>query len=722
MTISSISYSFTVNRVQFQTEVDTYVNIQKRRETVNYKSVSSASNTNLCFVQGEEVNSLTNLTIDDRSTSLLQNRIVADTENQILEDSFGFSIETDQFLVTNRFTTNLSTQTRIPLYFQHQVNYILGAGEFFQDIDLVDKDFNPISTSTYLVDYDSGIVYSNYKNSFDIITALYKVYYVKYTVKFTSGVIKKYVEILNNLAVFKPATVEDLDETTGAFLPGLNVYLIEENIANHFDILLPTIDDWGIKRNSQTRLSIVSPPPTGVEDPWFVNIRNGSFLSTGETGFNKYYIPEFNTQSFVPYYPYKQTDETSYRVTSRIIKTLQESIVVDDTELLYPSIIIMDKDENIKFGFTADPLLVGTTILDSTVNFSNTRLGDSTAGGTLADQLSDSISSSSIDKNGFIVIPAGYEIKETDIIRSIYTYEEINYQYTLFDFNPLFSSDLAKKRLAIVVRPESIGSSITETLYYLLVNEDGLVIESDIDFTLSGLNDTVENLILVSGLWYDRDPTTASWSTPGSLDFVRECTVEGANNQDDMLILGDIYTRNHIAPNTLILNDIRVRGGGYLDSENSTWDSANWEGQPFPGAAALYVEVPISIIDIADGSLGAAQIHDIAKRHIAQGIYPVVHGYNDYCPTISGIDIVESGFFKFVWSEIPPDGWFNIYDSTDGSDFLSLLYSGVADNSFTYSGVLGEYINVVGYPIGDTRAFTSGPIDSIQLIEVPEVI
>jgi hypothetical protein len=135
-------------------------------------------------------------------------------------------------------------------------------------------------------------------------------------------------------------------------------------------------------------------------------------------------------------------------------------------------------------------------------------------------------------------------------------------------------------------------------------------------------------------LWYDRDPSTVSWATAGSVDFVKNCTVEGSNNQDDILILGDIYVRQAIEPNNLVLNDIRVQGGGIREdlieeSINTNpevewyWDISQWDGKSFPGMASVFIEVPVDLLESLGGTFTPDRIHDITKRHIALGVYPV---------------------------------------------------------------------------------------------------
>jgi hypothetical protein len=731
MTLEHLGQEFTIDQVSFTKKTDCFVNIQKRKELVQYRSASSSSNVNLSFVQSEDVNSSVNLTVNDRSTSLVANKVLTELADQILDDVAGFTIETDLFFVTDVFTVDLITQQRIPLFFQHNLSRVLSGGETYNDIRVVDQSFEDVLKSQYSVDSTDGIVYSNLENTFDPITGLSELFFVTYTVKKTNGVLERYTEILNNQPVFRLAELDDIDLGSGTILPGRKVYIVQEDIGDNFSVTLPVLTDYGLRRSSVSRIEVLLPEATTSEDPWFIRVRSGKFLSTGVTGIKKFYVAEFTSQSFVPYLPYKQTDETSYRVSSRIIKTLKNKIAISQSELLFPEVIVYRSDGTFKFALTSNPARLGDQTYATGTYFSNVLLGSSKVAGTGLNASTDPISGSSIDSyGGFIVLPAGYEVSETDTIRSIYTYSEDDYEFSLFDFNPLSSADLVNQRVALVLRPEPLGSTLTQTLYYLVVNEDGLVVDSDIDFDLAGLPDSVENLIAASGLWYDRNPSGVFWSQPGGVDFVNNCSVEGAANQDDILILGDVYTREAIRPNSLVLNDIRIRGGGIRESEieNSIalnpeaewyWDMGIWDGKPYPGGASMFIDVPIELLSLTpSGELTPENISEIVRRHIALGTYPVVHAYNLYETLVSGLEYLPSGLIKLSWTPGPPDCVYNIYTSLSENGNFELLASGLSQTSFTTSGVADKHFAILGYPQGATSAFLGGSIFEAERVEL----
>lgn len=720
---SKIGHSFTVSEVDFTKSLDTYLNIQKRRDTVFFAPTSDAINVNLSYIESQDISSDKNLTIVDRSASLPQNRVIAQVEDLILLDVPGFTIETDLFLVTDQFTIDLNTQQRVPLFYSHRLSTTLNTGEIYSDIRLLDGEYKDIHSSAYTV--SSGVIYSNYQNEFDPSTGLSDLFFVTYVIKKSDNTIERYTEILNNAPVFHEATAADIDPDTGFILNGVKAYIIEEDIGGIFNVVLPVSTDYGLRRNETSRIVIQPPPLTPNADPWFVSIKNGKFLAPGVTGINKYHIAEFDNQFFVPFFPYKFTDETSYRVSNRIIKTLRNQIIISEDESLFPEVIVYSKDNIPKFAFTADPSKIGTSALDTGIRFSHARLGISRSAGLGLNNEDRSINESSIDSNnGFIVLPAGFEILETDIVRTRYTYIELNYEVTLFNFNLLESAEFLDERVVLFIRPEPLGSTLTKTLYYLIVNEDGLVIDHDIDFTLSGVNSTASGL-----LWYDRDPSTVFWANPSGMDFVEHCSVEGSDNQDDILILGDVFVREALAPNELVLNDIRTRGGGI--STNSIvsavrinpeaewfWDLGIWDGKPFQGAGAFFVDVPVEILNTVSGVLTPSNIREIVNRHAALGTYPVIHGYNTYQPTVTGINYLASGVIELSWTPALTDQVFDIFVGDGVSEEFSLYLSGITDTTITIaSGFNNSYV-VLGRRSSDTVDIIDGSIFDVKLIEV----
>jgi len=86
------------------------------------------------------------------------------------------------------------------------------------------------------------------------------------------------------------------------------------------------------------------------------------------------------------------------------------------------------------------------------------------------------------------------------------------------------------------------------------------------------------------------------------------------------------------------LVDTRVQGGGIKEDLVETFkgsypqvrwfhDIGHYDGTPFPGASAVLVDLPASLLEANGGVLTKAQIDSIVKHHLSFGVYPVIRFY-----------------------------------------------------------------------------------------------
>src|SRR5690606_17476601 len=101
----------------------------KRREQIVYRTNVPPESANIAFVSSNEVSSSSNLSITDRSTSLAANRAIQISETTINDSSF--TINTENFLLTDIFVEETSTISPIPLFYKH----ILSINNLRRDTD-----------------------------------------------------------------------------------------------------------------------------------------------------------------------------------------------------------------------------------------------------------------------------------------------------------------------------------------------------------------------------------------------------------------------------------------------------------------------------------------------------------------------------------------------------------------------------------------------------------
>lgn len=716
---------FTTKQVTKTWNFDTSLNVQKRREDVIFSTQSSPRFVNLAYVQSQDISSDKNLAINDRSTYLAENRAAEFVSDQILKSVSSFNIETDKFLVTDVFINGGTTLGSVPLFFQHKVSRVLLPGERFVDIQILDSNYNPLTLGTVKRDLDNGIVYSNLENTFDPDTGLYNLYFISYLVHQSNGALERYTELLNNQPVYRVAEVEDLDEF-GNIQTGIKVYIIQEDIGDSFSIKLPVLGDYGVRRLAVSSLRLLEPEVSSPHDPWFISVTNGKFIATvpvtsTTTSVFKYYVAEFAAQGYTPYYPYKLAYETSYRVNKRVIKTLRKNIAINKAEGLYPDVFVYKKDGTLKFALTANPDKIGKPAPGTGTLYSNVLLGDSRVSGIGINDSAYPVAGSSIDTfNGFIVLPAGYEISETDTVVTTYHYEEDRYEMSFLDLNPLSEASWLRNKLVVFVVPEQLGVTLTKSLYYLVVSEDGQVIDTDYE----GFDENIDD----GTLWYNRDPSTVSWAPPGSVEFLDKYSVEGTPSEHAFLVLGEVYVRGVGSPEALTFSDIRQRGGGIPEDKATElaqinpevdwyWDIKMWDGLPYPAAATYFVEVPVEILEECGGRFTSKAVREICMRHTAAGVYPIVYSYNNYEPAVTSINYTPSGTY-ISWTQHADDAIFDIYTSPYENGPWTLVASGIANNLAGNQALLSipetRYIIVTGRQSIDGHVCFSGPLKVIK--------
>lgn len=628
---------FTLATATKTVSVDTFTNIIRRREDIIFKARTNNSNVNISYFASKPLNSLTSLSIADRSSSLIANRIDADSSSVTITDTDTYTINTDKFIITDEFTDPNTTIGEVPLYSQHIIDIAkvprvsstdltLPATTTLVSVEILDSNFSPIQVGEIKLDTTKGIIYNNLASSYDPTTGEYTVYHVRYTVNI-SGVVYDYTDLLSNIDIYKVAGIDDLDLLTGRIIQdGRKVYLIEE-VGNNFTVTLPTVGDYAFKVTSNAKLKIIPPPPVDINNPWSVSITNTQFYTTVLSQTLKYSVAEFNNQSWNPNQPIKKsTKEVSTFLAGNLLKTNFGKIQQDNLQDLFVDVLVNDSGGNGLAAFSTDPTKAGDIASNNAPYLYWTKF---TRKGI-----------KSIDAAGGFIEIEGYTLKSTYQLISTYYYEEDEYEFSLIDFNPINNPSSLNTKTSIFVDPDTLSSSKTQTLYYLRSDQSGKVIDSNwYGFsTESGiLNDS-------RTLYYEKIPDFIHSPASGLALFVGEYTTEGSGV---LLVLGDIEITEEDSPENGTVLDTRVRGGGIIESivpdakrlnpeTNWYWDLGYWDGTPYPGNSSYYIEIPVGVMEGANGIFLSNQVKEIVQRHTAAGVYPVVKAYG-IDPTISGV-------------------------------------------------------------------------------------
>lgn len=725
MSYASLSNTFTVNQVPVEVDTDAFLNILRRREKFAFRSRVADSSVGISYVGNEAISSEKTLFVADKSSDLTSNRIENITQYLVVPNIMAYDIETTNFLVTDVFTTETSTIQNIPLFFNHIIstinvprvsdtNYTLNSVKL-TNIQIVDRFFNPIKDPEIFIDTDKGIIYNNLLNSFDSVDGTTQTYYVQYSLRVGNQVIN-YIEILNNTNVYRLATFDDLTNLLTIIPDGRKVYLLEANTGSGYHITLPTTSTYAFKITATSKIQIISPVALDSKKPWLVEISNSTIFGNSY----KYYLPEFSLQAWNPVFPTKQRiEEESTVIDKGLIKLDKQNIFEDSIGNLWLTLEINDKNNIGVAAFTNNPILIGTLASNGEVFVQWNSLNRKGI--------------RSIDyKTGFIDLD-GIQLKSNYNILTTYYFTESNYEFTLFDFNPINNPDILEQRVIIFLDPDLItGTPKSQTIYYLITDPTGKVIQSNwYNFLNNG-----ETLLNGHPLFYDSIPSYLTYPTAEL--FVQNYTLRGIG---PILILGELYIGENSSPKRSTYFDVRTPGGGIKENKieeliaknievSSFMDIGFFDGTPYPGNASYFIEVPVEVLEGAGGVFRSNQIKDIVMRHTAAGVYPIVKAYgidpviDTIIPAETSIEIGWKSFPEILYNvyySLSAEGPWNVAntsllsDNSDGNIFtITGLSNGVVYYFFVVGGRLdseGIWIPSAGQPIGPNSSPAIGIIN-----------
>jgi len=756
MTKEHLGHKFQVSAVDLTVDTHCRLNIKKRYERVVYRTTTIKDNINLAFVQGRESAPRANLFISDRSTSLAQNRVPTALETKT--GTVGsLTLSVDKFLVTDVFTTAAATQAKTPLFYYHTLENYNEDNDDWDDktllsIKFTDQNLIPVAVTDYYTDTTNGYIYNNIENTYDVETGEANVYFIQYSVKVTSGasqVVTVYHELINNSPAFQLADFSHLDDL-GILDPTVKRYLLEESISGQsFTITLPTTKEYAWKETPASRLRVIQSDTPDTSNPWHVRVSNGKFISTLKTSpvasrNFKYYVAEFNSQTYVPFPPYKmiQKQQATW-ISDKLIK-VPRGVLFDVGIGLFTDLIVKDSTNTLKAAITNNPDKIGD-VYQGDIDWEN--------------------SIASLDESGgFIELTE--KLESTDEIIATYFIEESEYEFTSIDFNPVNNLDILRQRIVLYINPETSSTGeLDKSLYFLVVDPTGKIIYSSQAEENAGGSDPATTKLIAedfntSGIpthtfYYDIPSTDEGLTSRASgglgdieeFSFIDKYTVDSVlinetttnsgtlggfelNNYESnprFLVLGDLYTDTDQSAEGLVAYDVRKRGGGIKDEDRELslnaqaevswyWDIG--QEKTYPGMGAFYVEVPKSVNEGFGGVFDKDQVRTIVEKHMQAGGYPVVRYYG-YDPVI--IDTVStSGTIGFEWPSYGPGRQYNVYLSSDNKEFV--LMSGAPytdagvgnDNSLSIPGLIpGTEYYVYVAAINDDGYDEAGPVVKI---------
>lgn len=716
-TYTTIRQGLTVNSVPVQVDTSLRLNIRKRRERIVYRTITDKDNINIAYLLGTQTTPSNNLFIVDRSNSLVQNRIPSNDYTVVTAG--GLLINTDKVLITDTFTTDLPTAPKTPLFYVHTLKNFNSDIDNFADKILLTVEFanyvqKTIAFKEYVLDTDTGKIYNNIENIYDVLTGELSIKFIKYAVKTTTDgitTIETYHELVDNQPVYEEASWDDIDEY-GNIVSGRQKFISSSYASGaYYEIKLPSVQEYAYKEIPASRIRVLTPTAADTSLPWNVRVSNGSFLASLKNTTSTYLtysykVAEFASQLYNPYPPYKQQNkQTAIWIHKNLIKA-PRNVVYESTLALYTTIVIKDSSGTIYQVLTNDPDKIDTYYASTSILHEDGIL--------------------SIDRmNGFIEVAA--EIASSDIVEVYYFTEEDEYLFSAVDFNPVTNSDILKERIVIYTVPETTYTGeLDTTLHYLKVNQAGQIIYcSQVDDNPLSIETSTTKLrnedFNTDGspkheFYYDTASTASGLAYRASgintdaiadLSFIDKYTVESVlfyaqsgiaatyptsenlRENPHFLVLADITVGESEAPARLADFDVRVEGGGLKEE----YVTAAMLEQPevlhftdietpkfYPSAGSFYVQVPQSLLTINGGDWTKDQIRSVVDKHMRAGGYAAIdtYGLNPVITsTVSGIASV-----RVDWPSYGNNIAYNAYFSNDMEyDFVLASGSPFADNT-----------------------------------------
>ncbi len=646
---TTLGLQVTLGSLTRTTDVDLILNVYRRQESILYKSSHSIEAANVAYVSSKPVISTSAMHIADKSQSLIANHIEKLDAPVNIENLSEYDVPTDKFVVTDVYIEDISG-TPVPLFFKHILSTATLPRVAYSDItidsdykltavEVLDINFEPVQLDNIKIDWDEGVIYNNLVSSFDQTNSRATIYYLRYSIKDADGLITSYVELVSNQNIFTMATLDDLDDTLQIIDDGRKVFLIEEQESS-LHVRLPALGNYSFQLLDNARIHILPPPQSDIQDPWNVIITNGKFFSSiGGTTY-KYSIPEFINQGWDPTMPYKTvTDEDAEYISQSLVKVRRSNVYDVPVSSGYIDLLVYDAEDAGVAAFSTDPTKEGTVAINSQFYQMWNR--------------EERVGIRSVDAKAGILDIDGLDLRSDYKLRSYYSYEETDYEFTSVDFNPVNNPDILAKFVSIFVDPDTDTTAKNKTVYFTITDKSGKVVRSNLPFF-----DNDNELIQTNdNVWREaylaRRPSYAS--PVGSILFMSQYTVVGSGV---FLPLGDIYVSEDSHPQRSTVIDTRVRGGGIKEDEIEAvrvlqpelewyWDLGFWDGIPYPGSASMYVEVPASVLEVAGGTLKTNEVRAIVDRHTAAGVYTIAKAYG-IDPVISGV-VPASGQLTISW-------------------------------------------------------------------------
>ena len=612
-----------INQQEEQTvEINIVSIVNSHVEKINYSKYITNSDISLSCIESEELNSIDNLNIQNLSWVHPRNNI--NFENEITEvNTKSFILPYKEVLITDQYSIDVEDNIN-PLFYKHKKQL----KEATIEIKRAGKELEELNGYKFVNNY----LYTNYNNQYDYDTGSYVLYYVVGTDLDGNPV----NELLNLEPSIKEATWEDIDLDSGELRN--NVYtkdILPEGTS--FRISSDVKKDCGeeenifyIKNVQDNIIELLKPDSISINNAWNLKVRNGAFWSN-----KKYWISEFETQSFNPEYGVlKNIFKDSFIVNENIIKVPSINLYYKLEENVHIEILIYQEDELVE-AITSNNLIVGQRYNNKEVFWENKILHVD-------------------EKNGFIELDKSLEINKT--VKVTYFYKTDNYLIKEISVNPIYNKNVVNNKYYFYLKPNMLAGE--KSIEYLILDEDDII-----------LNCSQENL--KEEYLNEFNPNTILNETLDTFKNLYEYKFE---NEYEYLPLGEVSLVEDYYVDEINFIDIKSQEKINLEtSVNRQWKilQSNYgygeKGQAVQKSNILYLKVPEKLLK----TMSEKDIEKSLRRKLKAATDIVIEYDKEESLLTITLPVVKKVKIQFSWEGI---GNYKLYRSSSEAGEKVLIY------------------------------------------------
>jgi len=492
MASDSISLKFQINSVPQEKFCDMRINIKEDYDYLKYGNTFNNINTGISFVESEPITVENNIIVKDQTGSILNNSPRIFSEQTFSTQTF--NLTHGKFLITDIFHEQ-SDGDEEPLYYWHDLSEYSSV----DNVEVLDGDFNPISDNSYLYINESTVigedrkgVYTNIRSEFDSVENFFTIYYLKFR-DVTTGA---FHTILLNVKPFYSTVDFNVTSKTRAYsvdvgsggTADVRVFFDSKSFS---PTGIPGSNRFSVKTTGDNRISVIKPVDVPSSEKWHLRINPGEFYQNAGSSVARYYVPEYNSQLFSPIRPFKLLIEKEARIfSSQLIYVDTKPIANLLVSGFFMYVVLKDSLDRPVRALTNDPeanTYVSPEGVVTKIFYEK---------GTI-----DSVA----EQEGFIRLNTSIDTSLKAHVT--YRYIEDYYAYKDIVVNSTLNSDILDKRIIVYLKPE-LSSSNTKSIFHLLVNEEGNILEANESSNLISIRSTTEG---------------------GGIDYIQDSALDGTD-------------------------------------------------------------------------------------------------------------------------------------------------------------------------------------------------